>query len=400
VAAGVSTNGDRLDRYAELAIRIGANVQPGQEVFVYPYVEHADLGRALVRQAYEAGAAYVHLLYRDEHVRKARIELGPDSALTYSPPWEIELTEENAGNASIATTGKPEPELLADLDGERIGRAIQPEIAEIVQQQHRENTVNWTGIGAPNEGWATQVFGEADVERLWEKVAFCMRLDEPDPVASWREHLERLETRAAALTSLGPDALHYRGPGTDLTVGLLPTARWSSARFRTSSGIDYVANMPTEEIFTTPDPRRAEGTIRSSLPLSLNGQIIRGLELTFEDGRIVGVEAEQGAELVRSQIATNENADRLGEVALVTKESRVGQSGTLFYDTLFDENATCHIAYGMGLAYAFDGPPDPETNVCNVHVDFMVGGPELDVDAVLVDGTEVPLIRNEEWQLR
>jgi aminopeptidase len=157
--------------------------------------------------------------------------------------------------------------------------------------------------------------------------------------------------------------------------------------------------MPTEEIFTTPDARRAEGTIRSSLPLSLNGQIIRGLQLTFEDGRIVGVEAEQGADLVRSQIATNENADRLGELALVTKESRVGQSETLFFDTLFDENATCHIAYGMGLPYAFDGAPDEGSNVCNIHIDFMVGSPDLEVDAVLADGTEVPLIRNEEWQL-
>src|SRR5581483_1917413 len=154
---------------------------------------------------------------------------------------------------------------------------------------------------------AQQVFGEPDVERLWDKVAFCMRLDEPDPVKAWREHLARLEARAEALTALDPDALHYRGPGTDLTVGLLPTARWGSARFRTSGGIDYVANMPTEEIFTTPDCRRAEGTIRSSLPLSLNGQIVKGLEFTFEDGRIVGVDAEQGAGLIRSQLATNEN---------------------------------------------------------------------------------------------
>jgi aminopeptidase len=157
--------------------------------------------------------------------------------------------------------------------------------------------------------------------------------------------------------------------------------------------------MPTEEIFTTPDSRRAEGTIRSSKPLSLNGQIIRGLELTFEDGRVVGVDAEQGADLVRSQIATNENADRLGELALVTSESRVGQSDTIFFDTLFDENATCHIAYGMGLPYAFDGDPDEGTNVCNIHVDFMVGAPELEVDAVLADGTELPLIREETWQL-
>jgi aminopeptidase len=390
---------ERLERYAELAVRVGANVQEGQEVFVQPLVEHAELGRALVRQAWRAGASYVHLVYRDDHLRRARIELGPDSALTYSPSWEVKLVQENAGNAQLGTTGKPEPELLADVDGERIGRAIQVEIAEIVQRQHRENTVNWCGIGAPNEGWARQVFGEPDVERLWEKVAFCMRLDEPDPVAAWQAHLARLDARAAALTELHPDVIRYRGPGTDLTVGLLPSARWGSARFRTSGGIDYVANMPTEEVFTTPDSRRADGTIRSSMPLSLNGQIIRGLELTFEDGRIVGVEAESGAELVRSQIATNENADRLGELALVTSESRVGQSGTLFFDTLFDENATCHIAYGMGLPYAFEGEPDAGSNVCRIHVDFMVGAPELEVDAVLADGTEIPLIRDETWQL-
>jgi aminopeptidase len=390
---------ERLERYAELAVRVGSNVQEGQEVFVHAMVEHSELARALVRHAWQAGASYVHLLYRDDHLRRARIELGPDSALTYSPPWEVKLTRDMAGNASLGTMGRPEPELLADLDGARVGRAIQVEIAEIVQQQHRENTVNWCGIGAPNAGWARQVFGEPDVERLWEKVAFCMRLDEPDPVAAWQAHLDRLDDRAAALTALHPDAIHYRGPGTDLTVGLIPSARWGSARFRTSGGIDYVANMPTEEIFTTPDSRRAEGTIRSSLPLSLNGQIIRGLELTFEDGRIVGVEAETGADYIRSQIASNENADRLGELALVTRESRVGQSGTLFFDTLYDENATCHIAYGMGLAYAFDGEPDERTNVCNIHVDFMVGAPELEVDAVLADGTEVPLIRDEEWQL-
>jgi aminopeptidase len=273
------------------------------------------------------------------------------------------------------------------------------EIGEIVRQQHRDRTVNWCGIGAPNEGWAQQVFGEPDLERLWEKVAFCMRLDEADPVAAWRDHLDGLDARAAALTALRPDALRYRGPGTDLTVGLLPGARWGSARFRTSGGIDYVANLPTEEIFTTPDSRRAEGTIRSSKPLSYGGQIIRGLEFTFEGGRIVNVEAEAGVDVVRSQLATVENADRLGEVALVTRESRVGQSGTLFFDTLFDENAACHIAYGMGLAYAFDGEPDPGSNVCNLHVDFMVGAPELEVDALMADGTEIPLIRDEEWQL-
>ena len=247
-------------------------------------------------------------------------------------------------------------------------------------------------------GLGAAVFGEPDVERLWEKVAFCMRLDEPDPVAAWQAHLARLEARAAALTELHPDAIRYRGPGNDPTSGSCH-ATGEPLRFRTPGGIDYVANMPTEEVFTTPDSRRADGTIRSSMPLSLNGQIIRGLELTFAEGRIVGVEAESGADLVRSQISTNENADRLGELALVTSESRVGQSGTLFFDTLFDENATCHIAYGMGLPYAFEGEPDAGCNVCRIHVDFMVGAPELEVDAVLADGTEVPLIRAETWQL-
>jgi aminopeptidase len=389
---------ERLERYAELVVRVGANVQPGQEVFIFPAVEHRDLARALTRQAYRAGASYVHVIYNDAHGRKAMIQLGPDEALTYSPEWLKELVRSMDGNAMIGLTGDPEPELMADLDGERIGRAVQQDIWEIRMRQMAENTVNWVGVGAPSEGWAKQVFGEPDVERLWEKVAFCMRLDESDPVEAWREHLERLAARTAQLNELHPDSLRYRGPGTDLTVGLLPNARWMSGTGDTSSGIRYVANMPTEEVFTSPDARRTEGTIRMTLPLPLQGQIVRGLELTFEGGRAVRVEAESGADLVRSHFETIENADRLGEVALVTKESRVGQSETIFYDPLFDENATCHVAYGTGFPFLFEGEPDEGLNVANMHVDFMVGGPELEVDAVLADGTEVPLIRNEEWQ--
>jgi aminopeptidase len=392
-------DGDRLERYAELAVRVGANVQEGQEVFVHGLVEHAELVRALTRQAYRAGASYVNVEYSDQHVKRAMIEFGPDEALTYSPEWLKKLAETAAGNAQLGTTGDPEPELLADLDGDRVGRAIPLEAREISRRQLQERSVNWCMVGAPTEGWARQVLGEPDVERLWELVAFCFRLDEPDPVAAWREHLDRLDARGAALTELRPDALRYRGPGTDFTVGLLPTARWGSARFQTASGIEYVANMPTEEIFTTPDPRRAAGTLRSSMPLSLAGQLIRGLELTFEDGRIVQVGAETGADIVRGHLANIENADRLGELALVTKESHVGQTGTLFYSTLFDENATCHIAYGFGISNAFEEGQDDEMNVANIHVDFMVGGPELEVDALLADGTALPLIRDESWQL-
>jgi aminopeptidase len=389
----------RLERYAELCVRVGANVQPGQEVFLQGLVEHAPLVRALTRQAYRAGASYVHVLYADDHVRHAMIELGPDEALTYSPGWLKTFVEAGAGNAYLGTTGDPEPELMADLDGGRVGRALMQEVTEIVMRQLHENSVNWCGVGAPNPGWAQQVFGEPDVERLWELVSFCMRLDEPDPVAAWEEHVDRLQERADALTELKVDALRYRGPGTDLTVGLLPTSRWVGGASETASGIRFVANMPTEEIFTAPDCRRADGTIRSTLPLAYRGQIVRGLELTLENGRIVNVEAETGADFVRGQLASVENADRFGEVALVTGDSRVGRAETLFYSTLFDENATCHIAYGNGYPSTVDGEPGEGLNAANIHVDFMIGGPELEVDGVLADGTVVPLIRDERWQL-
>ncbi len=226
-----------------------------------------------------------------------------------------------------------------------------------------------------------------------------MRLDEPDPVEAWREHLARLKARTEQLDELAADAIRYRGPGTDLTVGLLPEASWCGGGGTTAGGIEHVPNMPTEEVFTTPDPERAEGTIRSSLPLVLHGTIVRGLQLTFEGGRIVNVDADQGADVVRAETGLDEGSNRLGELALVTRESRVGQTGITFYDTLFDENATCHIAYGFGIPEVFANGGAERMNISNVHTDFMVGGPELEVDALLADGTERPLIRNEEWQL-
>jgi aminopeptidase len=390
---------ERLERYAELCVRVGANVQPGQELFVESDLAHAALARAIVRHGYNAGAAYVHVLYHDDHVRHAMIELGPDEALTHAPEWRKAWMESGDGNAFIETTGDPEPELMADIDGDRVGRALMQELTEIGLRQLRDNSVNWCIVAAPNEGWARQVFGEPDLERLWELVAFAMRLDEPDPVAAWREYSGLLQERAATLNALRPDALRYRGPGTDLTVGLLPTSRWDGGGSETASGIPFIANMPTEEIFTAPDCRRADGTIRSTMPLVLRGQIIRGLQLTFESGRIVQVEAETGAELVRGQLAAVENAERLGELALVTGDSRVGQARTLFYDTLFDENATCHIAYGSGYPSSVEGEPGEGLNVANIHVDFMVGGPDLEVDALLADGTAVPVIREEAWML-
>jgi aminopeptidase len=399
MAAIAPVTDERLEAYADLAVRVGANVQEGQTVFLNVLVEHAPLGRALTRAAYRAGARYVDVRYRDDHVRHAMIELAPDEALTHSPEWMKMLVHAMEGGAAIWTTGDPEPELMSDLEGERVGRTRMKEVIEIIRNQMIDRSVNWSGVAYPNEGWATQVYGEADVERLWEAVAFCTRLDEPDPVQAWRDHMSRLEVRAKALNDLELDAIHYTGPGTDLTVGLNSNARWMSALFRTRDGIEYVPNMPTEEVFTTPDCRRAEGTIRSSRPLALDGEIIEGLQLTVKDAKIVDVQADKGAGIVRGQLETDDRASYFGELALVDGTSRVGQTNTTFFDTLYDENATCHIAYGFGVPEVFDGDPGDGMNVSAVHTDFMVGGPQLAVDGITKDGRAVPILREDVWQL-
>jgi aminopeptidase len=327
------------------------------------------------------------------------IELGPDEALTHSPEWMKTMVRAMEGQAQLWTTGDPHPELMADLDGERVGRARMKEVTEIVRDQMVDRSVNWSGVAFPSEGWARQVYGEPDVERLWEAVAFCTRLDEPDPAQAWRDHMARLEARAKMLNELDLDAVHYTGPGTDLTIGLNGNARWMSALFRTRDGIEYVPNLPTEEVFTTPDCRRAEGTIRSSRPLVLDGDIIEGLQLTVKDGKIVDVQADKGAGIVRGQLEIDDRAAYFGEIALVDGTSRVGQTRTTFFDTLYDENATCHIAYGFGVPEVFDGDPGEGMNISAVHTDFMVGGPQLAVDGITKDGRAVPILREDIWQL-
>ncbi len=399
----MSSGDDRLERYAELAVRVGANVASGQLVGVYGLVEHAPFMRALARAAYTAGARYVSVEYTDNHVRRAMIELGPDAALTWTPPWLLaqmrQLGEEHG--ALIGVTGDPEPHLLAGLDGERVGRTRMVELGKEGLRQLNEKLVNWTGVAYPTEGWAEAVFGEPDVERLWQAVSFCARLDEPDPVTAWNQHMERLERRAAGLNALELDAVRFRGPGTDLLVGLMSRSRFGAARFETAWGRKHVPNMPTEEVFTTPDRRRTEGTVRSTRPLNLLGTVVQDLEVRFEGGRAVDVRASAGADVVRGQMATDEAACYVGELALVDGTSRVGQTGLTFGDTLFDENATCHIAYGSGIAFGVEGEPGGEGfNVSAIHTDFMVGGPEVDVEGLRRDGTAIPILRNDEWQLR
>ena len=401
------TADERLRRYAELAVRVGANVQQGQDVVVTCLVEHAEITREIVREAYRAGAKHVVVLYSDLHLRRAAVELGPEEEIGWSPPYVLDWVRrwDRENPAVISLTGNPSPDLLADLDPALVGRAEPKELRLALLENVRGRHVNWVIVAAPNEGWARQVFGEPDIERLWAAVATATRLDEPDPVAAWRAHAQRLQSRADALNASGFDALRFRGPGTDLTVGLLPAAHWECATFETASGIEHVPNLPTEEVFTSPDWRRTEGVVRSTYPLVTAGTRVSGLEVRFEQGKIVEVGADSGAEIIRTQLATDEQAPYLGEVALVDGSSPVKQSGLVFCDTLFDENATCHIAFGDGLPETLGRDIPREellergVNVAGIHVDFMIGGAEVDVDGLDTEGNATPVIRGDVWQL-
>ena len=391
---------DLLRRYAEVVVRVAANVQPGQIVSVAAFYEQASLARALAAASYEAGARIVDVAYADQHVRRELILHAPEDALEWSAPWQLarlEYLHEQHG-AHIGITGDPNPGLFADLDGGRVGRAHPRELAVRAIEILGKHTINATLVGCPTEGWAEKVLGEPDVDRLWELVARTVRLDEPDPVEAWRSHNERLRARAAALDERHFAALRFRGPGTDLTVGLLPGSRWIASAKETVDGISHIGNFPTEEVWTTPDPARTDGVVRSTRPLAMGGGVVvEGLEIAFAGGRVTEIHATKGADVLRAHVDVDEGARRLGEVALVDGTSRVGSLDLTFYDTLFDENAAAHVALGACYRDAIEGGEGG--NDSSIHTDFMVGGEDVDVDGVNEDGSTVPVLRSNEWAL-
>ena len=396
-----------LDRYAEFVVRVAANVQPGQDVAITALVEHAPIARVVADQAYRAGARRVTVDYGDLYVRRSALLHAPDEALGTNYPWELDRvrTWHELGIAWISLTGNPDPHVFDDADPKRIAAMPSKAINEAVKEAIRD--IQWTVVAAPTASWAEQVFGAPDEERLWQAVAVACRLDEPDPVVAWREHLAMLNARTAALDGLGLDAVRFRGPGTDLSIGMVPDGIWLGGATRTKTGVEYLPNVPTEEVFTTPDWRRTEGFVRITEPLVLSGRLVTGLRLRFSEGKLIEVDADEGGDLVTAQLERDERARYLGEVALVDGSSRVRRAGVVFFDTLYDENVGCHIAYGAAYTEAVPGSDELGVeeriargiNDSMVHTDVTIGGAQVDVDGVMADGRTVPIIRDDAWVL-
>ncbi len=393
-----------VERLADLLVGFGANLQPGQILGVTAYLGMEDAARAVARAAYRRGAKYVDVLWWDQLVKRERLELAGDDTLDYVPPWLEQrmewLSSERA--ARVTLTGAVGG-IFDGIDPARTGRDLLPYTAA-VPRIINERTTNWTAGPCPNIGWAQRVHPdlepEAALDKLWEEITHVLRLDMDDPVAAWRERMKVIVASADRLTERRFDALHLRGPGTDLTIGLMPSSKWLGADFSTTEGLTHYPNLPTEEVFTTPDPERVDGHVSATMPLDLYGSYMNGIRIEFEGGRAVKVDADEGADALRATVARDAGASRLGEIALVDKEGRIGPLRTVFYETLLDENAASHIALGNAYTFPLEDEDDRKrANVSDIHVDFMIGSNEVDVDGVTREGDRVPVLRGGAWQI-
>ncbi len=396
---------DHIRRLAELAVRFGANVQPGQIVVLSSEPGKEALARAVADAAYDHGALFVDLRVFDLYLKRSRVQYADPDTLSYVPPWwgQQVLAYGEHRCARIGLTGPADPHVMDGVDLELLGRDTLPRVRE-ANEVLNARTTNWCLIPCPTPEWGRLVHPDLDPaqahDRLWEEIAHVCRLDEPDPVAAWGERLDRLTGLCAKLDALRLDRLRFEGPGTDLEVGLLPGSRWQAARLETVGGIEHVPNIPTEEVFTTPDPTRTQGHVTSTKPLELTGTTITGLRVKFEQGQAVDIDADVGATALSTLARQDEGGARLGEVALVDRDSRIGQLGTIFYDTLLDENAASHIALGQGLEFAVEGEDSlRQVNASTIHVDFMIGSDDVAVTGTTPDGRDVPLLRDGDWQL-
>jgi aminopeptidase len=393
-----------VDRLADLLVGFGANLQPGQILGVTAYLGMEDAARAVARAAYKRGAKYVDVFWWDQLVKRARLELADDETLDYIPPWlEQRMEWLSAERAARVTLTGTSAGVFDGLDPARTGRDSLPYISAVPRIVN-ERTTNWTAGPCPNIGWAERVHPElepeAALDKLWEEITYVLRLDTEDPVEAWRERMKVIVASADRMTDRRFDSLHLKGAGTDLTIGLLPSSKWLGADFSTADGITHYPNLPTEEVFTTPDPERVDGHVSATMPLELYGSYMNGIRIEFEGGRAVKVDADEGADALRATVAKDDGASRLGEIALVDKEGRIGPLRTVFYETLLDENAASHIALGNAYTFPVEDDADRErVNKSDIHVDFMIGSNELDVDGITRDGDRVPVLRGGAWQI-
>jgi len=409
----------KLRVYAELAVKVALNVQPGQRVIIIgplanggASLEAAPLAREIAAAAYRAGSPLVETLYGDEVQQALRFKNAPRESFGTFSAWLPQALSEHvrAGHAVLSISAN-DPDLLQGQSPDLVSALLQATAREMrgFREQVSRNETNWAIVAAASAGWAEKIFPgtptAAAVSKLWDAIGRMCRLDAPDPVAEWERHLGNLGARSEFLNARRYSALKYTGPGTNLMLGLPDGHVWVSGRSVSSRGVTFTANLPTAEVFTIAHKDRVDGTVRASKPLSYGSTLIDGFSVTFERGRIVKMTAEKNADTLQRLLDTDEGARRLGEVALVPHSSPISQSGLLYYNTLFDENAASHVALGNAYRFTLRGGNELSDadferaggNRSAVHVDFMIGSGELDVDGVLADGSTEPLMRKGEW---
>jgi aminopeptidase len=394
-----------LRRYADLIVEVGANIQPGQIVWIVSEPRAAPLVRLVAAAAYERGALFVDPWYFDPFVKRARLERAAEDTLDYIPPWYADplLGIDREHGVRISITPSVPPGLLNGIDPVRAGLDATPapkENFEVINAR----TTNWTVVPWPVPEWARLVHpgldDDAAMAKLWEQLVYVLRLDEPDAAVAWRTRAAQLHEAGKRVDAHRFDALHFEGPGTDLTVGLLPTSRFSSETpgMQTVDGIVHQPNIPSEEIASTPDPQRVDGVVAATKPLDVSGTVVDDLRVRFEGGRAVEIEGVN-AETLRGRTGKDEGASRLGEVALVDREGRIGKTNTVFFNTLLDENAASHLAFGNAYAISVGEEDRDRINTSGIHIDFMIGSDDVAVTGLKPDGSKVPVLRGGDWQV-
>lgn len=399
-----------LAKYADVVIKVGLNLRKGQRLSIRAIIDDAPFIRKVAESAYKAGAQYVDILWTDEKIVRTRFEYADPESLEESPDWQFARYEEHykRGDASLAIHSS-DPDLLNGINPELIAKNRTAMAKKFEPLRKYENVSNWCVVATASPAWAKKVFPELSTEeaqaKLWEAIFNSCRIDLPDPVKAWQDHTEKLLKYKDYLSAKRYSSLHYKAPGTDLTVGLPEKHIWQGAEASFKNGITCTVNIPTEEVFTLPHKDKVNGVVTATRPLNLSGALIDGFSVTFENGRAIKVTAEKGEEDLRELIETDDSACQLGEVALVPNSSPISQRGHLFYNTLFDENAACHIAFGNAYRDTIKGGEDmtPEEfqasggNKSLIHTDFMIGSAEMDIDGIREDGSREPIMRKGEW---